>query len=109
MPADAKVMLKNFCTVLNVKEEDVLSMTRLRNPTDARYILVTFLKNQFKGSYSFNVIGKWFNRSHCFVIEAEKKVNNLMSVDKEFRAKYRKCEDIAFFFDLSIYNYHPQY
>ena len=111
----AKQMLKNFiknvsreisieaiqklvCEHLNVPQELLKAKTRKREIVQARQISMFFAKELTKSS--LKTIGLHFGgRDHSTVIHAVQTVNDLVSIDKEFR---RNIDDIKKKINLSL-------
>ncbi|MCB9232880.1 MAG: chromosomal replication initiator protein DnaA [Bacteroidia bacterium] len=111
----AKQMLKNFiknvsreisieaiqklvCEHLNVEQELLKAKTRKREIVQARQISMYFAKELTKSS--LKTIGLHFGgRDHSTVIHAVQTVNDLISIDKEFR---RNIDDIKKKIDMSL-------
>lgn len=80
--------VKNY---LQVDEKNIYSRCRKREYTEARQIIMYFLREQHPKP-KVTVIGKAFDRDHSSVCYAINTVNDLIDTDKNFRAK---INDIA--------------
>lgn len=78
--------IKYACDVIGVKHSQLKIKSRVRPLSDARHIIMHYLRHQ--GIYSLPTIGAYFNRDHTSVIMGVRKVNRLLTCDDEFTQKY---------------------
>lgn len=110
MLLEAKEVVSEICTELNVQMTDVLSKSRKRPIVEARAIILNELNKKFTDK-TLSAIGLWFNRAptsaHSFVIYNLKMFTEQMQVNKDFRAKYESVKCVTGW--INQYNYIPQY
>lgn len=81
---------------------DILKKTRERRIADVRHCLCYALR---KRDYTYTSIGAMINRDHATVIHAERKVEELYLVDKDFTKLINAVNDVIdnFFASNKIY------
>lgn len=81
---------------------DILKKTRERRIADIRHCLCYALR---KRDYTYTSIGAMINRDHATVIHAERKVEELYLVDKDFTKLINAVNDVidGFFVSNKIY------
>lgn len=114
MNPESEQIFKQVCETLKVKEDMVLSKTRLKPICEARFLAVYFIRSKNK-RISFNTIGQWFGRSndgsaHSFVIYGMKQVRILRETNTAFKLKFRDCiNDLSLYDNNIIFKNIPQY
>jgi len=93
--AELNELIERSCELFDVNTEMVYSMTRKREPTDMRHILMFTIKNNFP-YLSLKTIGNLFSRrDHTSVIHAISKSLNCMQTDPYYRYMVHEVQAIA--------------
>lgn len=100
MNPEAKVILKQVCSALEVSEELVLSNTRKAEIVAARFIAVAMVWELLKDRFSLEEVGTWFyplnyTTPHAMVIYAKREVEKRRADSKDFRRKYNLCMGVV--------------
>lgn len=99
MNKEARVILKQVCSALEVSEELVMSSTRKAEVVVARLIAVSMVWEHLGDKFSLTDVGKWFyplnyTTPHTMVIYANREVDK-RKAKKEFRVKWNKCKGVV--------------
>ena len=86
--------------VLDVKEEELKSKSRIRKNSDARKMFFNYLRENT--SYSLTELGSLLNRDHATVIHCVKTNKIYCDTDKAYRENYEKIKNE---FNNKIINY----
>ena len=77
--------------VFGVEVADLFTKKRFRDIVEARYVCMSLLK-EFSG-LTLRDTAEYFNLDHCTAIHGIKKVRDIYSVDKAFKAKVDRIYD----------------
>jgi len=70
---------------------DIFVNNRKRNVVEARMVFASILRDM---GYSLNEIGKTMKKDHTTIIHYERKLKDLVSIDKSLLKKYLKCREL---------------
>ena len=97
-----ELILKIVCDTLNVEIRDVLQESYTKGAKCANVIQARHLSMFFCRAYklgTFAVIGKYFNRDHSSVTQAERAIQNDIDTNKNFRLIYERIDKQLKFID----------
>lgn len=75
-------------------DHELYSKSRLSHIVDARMIIIYLALKT--GKYTLKKIGKVFNKDHSTIIYYREKVNDLMSVDKAYKVRVERAEELLY-------------
>lgn len=100
------VLTSSICDTLGLDRDEFLSRLRTAPLSDARKIFF-YLTRVRLYRFTCNKLGKYMNRDHSTVVYAVQRCEELMEIDLEFRADYKRCLlDAAQRLKLNGYTYH---
>lgn len=73
-----------ICELIGTSLKEIGGANRKRELTDKRH-LFCYLMLKYSVKHGLKYIGDKINRSHCSVLHADRKVKDLMDIDKDYR------------------------
>ena len=96
-------LIDKVCKLYHIERKEILSKTRKREVTDARFI-VLYLLHKIVG-YTQEKSANILNKSHCTVIHGCKEVSNIMDIDLQFRAKVINLENfVRYVYKIEVFD-----
>jgi chromosomal replication initiation ATPase DnaA len=111
MHANAKYVVLQICDLLRIQGADVISESREVDVVDCRHLCVWFLWHQTWRKETLAEVGRWFGRSHGFVLHSLQRVEERRQFNVKFRAKYLAVSEIMRDVEQEndVFNNAPQY
>lgn len=91
---DIQDIVSAVSRITGIPDGIIISKTRVRHIKDARFIAMYYAR--LERDYTYPIIAEWFDRDHTTVMNAVKRINDLLVTDRGIKRKYKDlCKDVA--------------